>query len=604
MPIDPITLASARALSFPLKDIYELGKEKFSKQIAKWKSAKAIEDLEKKIKNYEKVKTIWQRDKEVSLSSFYYPSKIIFSPDITKKVTSLKELPRQRNLVLEGTVGQGKSVFLRFLCTQELKAGEDGRIPIFIELRKLTPGSTIKEMVEKNLDYLGFDLSQELFELYANSGRLVLLLDAFDGLDEGEIRQVINDLEYWSEKFPLMQIIITSRPNSEIQKSAHFQVLRLSPLKHEDHEPFLTKIGIKGQNLKSLLEAIQSSPSDIRAFLTTPLLLTLLVLVYKAESTIPSELPSFFEVLFVTVLSKHDGTKPGYTRPHKTGLNEKKLEQLFEAFCFSVMQKSYGVSLDENQLFTALNDATKIINIPCDEKNFKHDLVKVACLILEDGFKYAFAHKSLLEYFTAAFIKHRTQKQSEKIYEAILNLPRRATWRSILQYLSLIDRYRFFTNFGCKEITTMREHLGILSDTPNSGALHKAINIIFEKSTIGFSKNSEDDIWRTTSIGGFSLPFFYGDHFLALPLAAKIFDIKPSELVKISHLEDRLKKNPDRSHIEVDWKDINQKNFMNSLEEVLKQQLVKISEFHRKELDYIRREDELADALSTLQIAD
>ncbi len=111
----------SKVISKPLLDLYEPGK-----------------DSANKVTSFQRVKTFWQRDKSVPLTSFYYPSQILFEAGVKKKADSLRELPKTGNYIIQGIVGQGKSIFLRHLCVQELRETGPGRIPVFLELRTLS----------------------------------------------------------------------------------------------------------------------------------------------------------------------------------------------------------------------------------------------------------------------------------------------------------------------------------------------------------------------------------------------------------------------------------------------------------------------------------
>lgn len=513
MPLDPITAAASASLSQPIKDLYTLGKDKFGTYLSKWNNTKAIRSLEAKVAAFEKVKTIWQRDKYVRLTKFYYPSRVHFPDGVTKQISSLRNLPIRGGLVIEGTVGQGKSVFLRYLCIQELKTQASGRIPVFIELRKISSDRSIKKSVFDALAAYGFDINDELFEFYAESGKIVLLLDGFDELDADCVRDTIVQLDQWVERFPEQQIIVTSRPSDEIQKSSGFQVIKLAPLVPEDHGPFLNKLGMKGESLSLLLTAIQTSPTAIKEFLNTPLLLTLLLIVYQAESQIPSELPEFFKVLFVTVISKHDRTKPAYNRPRKSSLNDRQLESLFSAFCYSVMRNGYGVSLTNETLSKAFSEGQRYVPDKCDEEGFVFDITKVACLLLEDGFNYVFAHKSLLEYFSASFIKSSTEKQAQSIYSGLTNARRYTQWRATLGFLAHIDKYRYAKFFELPVLRATFDALHIAEFPVNRSAALVAINTLLRNTTIGLRKEA-DGKWRISSLAGFQLPTHYADALL------------------------------------------------------------------------------------------
>ncbi|EHC08012.1 NACHT family-like NTPase [Shewanella baltica OS625] len=58
--------------------------------------------------NVEKVKTIWQVDKEVNLHNFYYPTQIQLEGNKIK-IEGLNSFPDNGKIVIQGTAGQGKS---------------------------------------------------------------------------------------------------------------------------------------------------------------------------------------------------------------------------------------------------------------------------------------------------------------------------------------------------------------------------------------------------------------------------------------------------------------------------------------------------------------
>lgn len=472
-------------------------------------NAKSIASLATKVADYEQVKTIWKRDKKVKLSAFYYPSRVIFDVEneeaVRKQVSSLKDLPNQGGLVIQGTVGQGKSIFLRYLCIKELSKQSSGRIPVFVELRKLEASFTLEQALFQALTVLGFEISDDLFNFYAESGKLVILLDGFDELDESLVRNVTTKLEFWSLRYPLLQFIVTSRPGADIQKLNCFEVLKLAPLTQSEHKPFLTKIGVEKEVLKNLLLEIEKSTIEIKELLTTPLLLTLLVVVFQSEGSFPKSFREFFKNLFTTVFTRHDGTKPAFKRLHKSGLTERKLEQLFEAFCFFVLQKKFTVNLKSEQFNIAFSEALKFTGEQCSFEGFKHDIVKVACLLQEDGLYITFVHKSLLDFFPAAFIKNCTDGQSLKIYQEVAK--HWLSWYATLQFLSHIDKYRFVRYFA---IPTLEESLLIFKNTDGTAfddSANRIINNIYTKSICKYIKEPSERGYRLQSfISDYSLP--------------------------------------------------------------------------------------------------
>lgn len=434
---------AVKVMAGPVTALAKASKNVVNREITKYKNEQLVKKLTQKIAAVEKVKTFWQRDKEVSLSTFYYPSKVLFEERRPVSVASLKAFLPEHNYVIEGTVGQGKSIFLRYLCVQELKETGTGRIPVFVELRNVDENGLMPS-IYRAIENLGLSIDDALFEFYAESRQLVILLDAFDELGGEYVKGVIRDLDTLSERYPELQLFITSRPDSHIQGSRHFRVVKLAPLRPSDHPLFFKKIAVVKNDVDKLVKAIQGSSAEVANLLTTPLMLTLFVIVYQAETTIPDELPDFFDALFQTLFTKHDKSKPGLARVHQSGLGERRLQQLFQGFCFASLQMKNGNSLTLDAFNKAFDQAVKITGISTEVEPFKYDIVKVSCLMVEEGYLLHFIHKSVLEFFAASFIRDLHEAHVDKFFKQLLNkVYFMHYWVQVLRFLADLDPYKY-----------------------------------------------------------------------------------------------------------------------------------------------------------------
>lgn len=422
----------------------------------KWEATNFSKRLAKKLVAADKVKTIWAPDKETSLLSIYYPSKIKMD-NIKKRIDAIPDLP-DGNLVIEGIVGHGKSMFLRYLFLQELAGKGCGALPIFIELRTLTDKRDLGAHIRDALQRMEISLTDEVYDHLLKSGKMLLLLDGFDELDESLIPSTIHCIESLIETYDDFRIIVTSRPSGEIRKSRLFKSVALLGLEKTDYKSFLTKLGVAPSKTLEIVEAIRKSPSDVSSLITTPLMMTLLVMVYESEHEIPSELPEFFEKLFVTMFSRHDKQKAGFNRKHYSGLSERRLQLLFETFCFITVRNKYGRSLSSEHFNAAFEKACQHSKATtCDVDAFRKDIVKVACLMIEEGYELTtFLHKSIAEYFAAAFVWRSANEFAQRFYAtAIKNYD---TWRAVLTFLEKIDPYRFAKYYS------LPAHYSLVSD--------------------------------------------------------------------------------------------------------------------------------------------
>lgn len=442
------TAALTRILSPVFSDIYNGAKGAVRDGLNRWSTTAGIKKASVSLLKIEKVKTIWSPEEEISLQQFYYPSKLQTKVPFGKAAKiidtdNIENLP-DRNIVIEGIVGQGKSIFMRHLASSILRTTPLDTIPAFIELRTVSSKRTLKDVIYLFLQSLGISGDQSTFDYLADSGKITLLLDGFDEIPRECVSDVIFELGNIQTRHPDLKIIISSRPRNHIQNTTGFQVLELVKLKGSDYDPFISKLINSKTKRFDVVEALKDSPDSIKGVISTPLMLTLVVIVYQTEKEIPSTLSEFFEKLFGTVFSKHDRLKAGFNRQHFSGLSERKLKQLFDIFCFMVIQSGGTRSLDSKQFETAFDNAIAYApECKCDIDSFRNDIIKVACLMVEEGFDTTtFLHKSILDYHAAAFVKNLKDNTVADFYNSAFQNYR--LWINVIEFLKSIDTNRYY----------------------------------------------------------------------------------------------------------------------------------------------------------------
>ena len=109
--------------------------------------------------------------------------------DINISINFVTDISRQ-SIVLQGTVGQGKSIFMRYLTSQEAKQGE--RIPLFYELRRLDDNETLTSALSKQINNWITEFKESDFDRVAKTGKLALLLDGFDEVPHDKVKNLLN----------------------------------------------------------------------------------------------------------------------------------------------------------------------------------------------------------------------------------------------------------------------------------------------------------------------------------------------------------------------------------------------------------------------------
>lgn len=510
--VEPIAASTATALSMikvlnkPLTDLYEYLKQEGKFKLDKSKIEQKREKLFFKINNLNKVKTIYKGDEAIDLNEFFYPPKLVI--DQSELNSGNLDLNSEENIVIQGIAGQGKSILLRYLAVNEAK--KDEKIPLFLELRKINKEGDILNFIKKNIEDIVSNVTDDLFKWVLSSGKIILFLDGFDELNEADVVNIIKDLEYISENFPNTKIIVTSRPDSGIQASNYFKIIDIKPYIKSDQIGLIRILVEEDESYNNIVTALERSSLDIEDLLSTPLMITMFVMIYRAKLIIPDTISKFYQDLFSVLVYKHDRTKPGYVRNFQSNLDEVTLQEWFELFCFQSKAKNKISFESRSDIISYISSS--LINKFSDESpiNILNDINKNLCLIIKDGGNFSFIHKTIQEYYTSCYIKNRNEDVSKKIYEKICIKPHK--YKSELLFLEQIDKYRFNKYLL---IPALREFFNIFY---NYQVFKESISIISEAQEI-----DNEIFYNNTHLGIFvnDLPLY--NKFLGYLLNTKNF---------------------------------------------------------------------------------
>lgn len=412
-----------------------------------WNAAKHhINTLYSKISSLRNVKTLWHIDQEIDLMEFYHPTKVHISDTNTdtKEVGLVSDLPEDGNVVIQGIVGLGKSTFLRYLGCRELQGGRV--VPIFIELRNRTGKTSINDLLLERIERWGFPKTEKVLDFLLGSGKTVLLCDAFDEIAESLHQESIKELEHLAEKYSGLRIIITARPDSSVQKSAHFRIVRMAMLSRDDLPAVINRLQNGSEEAARLIKQLDAMPANMAEIVTTPLMAVLLALSFRASNALPETVSDFYERLFDTLLLRHDASKLGWKRDRKSNLSDQEIKRVFEAFCFYSFKKHIRV-FDTPQVIAVADEAVRNRGLAATPELFIEDIKKITSLLIEDGGKFFFIHSSVQEFFCARFLRDLPEGSNAKFY-AFCKTGSLQPWLVVLDFLSYLDSYRFAKCFA------------------------------------------------------------------------------------------------------------------------------------------------------------
>ena len=528
MPEPTLTAAAGavvakKAIDLAVADLYAAAKESVGFVIKKTQIRNKIKHLEAHMVSVRQVKTLWQLDKAVDLRDFYCDSHVLIHTQarrrkkirpVRRKVIGVQSLSQNNNhVVLQGIAGQGKSILMRYLCSQEFAAGK--RVPILVELRRIQKGETLLDHIFRSLAVLGFNkIDEKLFTALAKTGRLLFLLDAFDEVPEDNKTTILNEIEYYAG-VGTSQIIVSARPDSGIETSTLFEVVRLDDLRGNEYKTFIHRLTDDKDFATELIDRISKHHGDINELLCTPLLVTLLLISYRSFQELPTHLSEFYERIFQDLLQRHDGTKPGYRRKRRCELSDTEYRKLFDCLCYrSKTLSNHPIKYDDIHRVT--KDALARCCYNSDADNYLTDIIKVTCLLLRDGDECRFIHNSVQEYYAASYIAHRSFSVAQVFYSHCLRLRYSQEWRQELLFLSEIDKYRYYRMY---HLPLQCEILGISSDDipeREPAATISRAHVFFDNILLFFSPTEKNGRLALRGLRSVTIPFSRNVHLHSL----------------------------------------------------------------------------------------
>lgn len=446
--ITTVLLKSTAPVVF--KEITTFIKNKYSEYYLLNNLSEDNHELVSSISKFMFVKTLATgSDIPVNLYDFFQKPKLCFDDkffyiDHINDIKKNLEIENYNNFVFEGTVGQGKSIFLRSLAIQDFI--NNSRIPVFIELKNVSKNNSLVGLIREYLKvWIGTD--EELLKLVLKSGKVSLFLDAFDEIDLDLIEDTHTTIDGLVKSYPNLKVIVSSRPDTIILQNSNFYTISLCPYTIKEQEGLINKIVNDPENKRLLIDSIKVSSFEVRKVLTTPLMVILYIKQYEVGFSVPQHVSDFYKNIFDVVTFTHDKSKGIEKRKSFSSLNQNQLEKVFQKFCFESFLIDKTV-FDKKMFIELLEKSLKrnSINIDIDFSDLINDYTRFACLILKDGLKYTFIHKSIQEYYVSNFIADLPEIRAEEVIKKkLLEKSRSYLHRgnNIVDFLEIIKPYYY-----------------------------------------------------------------------------------------------------------------------------------------------------------------
>lgn len=499
------------------------------------------------------VRTIIYPEESRNLRSIYCEDAVRLNSGI--KIKALASF-NNNHVLIEGKPGQGKSLFLRFLCLNQLRK-DSSCIPFYIPLRNFNKdiANGLEDEIITFIQSYGFNIDVHVFRAFAKSGTIALILDGFDELNSAWRNHYAIELHELSNRYKNMRIVISSRPNSGLDRSEHFRKYQLKTLDLPSQIEFVKHISQDSIYSERLIRTL-STNKLLSEVADTPLLLSLYFLLYKQNQFEPSSVPEFYEKLFFTLLLGHDRSKLGYDRERLSKLTDYQFENLFRTISIITLQDN-KTSFGYKYYIDAINRALPLANIDwrIDESKVIDDIERITSLIIQDGhLNYTFTHKSIQEYFASSFISKMKPEYKTYFYNSLVrSFSKYQNYSNVVNFLEIIDKDSYIKNF----YTPLSQDIVdvILKERTIFGAHHK---ILGPEPSLNVSADGNTPKVTLTTGNSFAMLFFNELYSKAIALIHHLIeeDTNDSKAILMEYLEKRRvadsPEKPDHKSVDVD----------------------------------------------------
>lgn len=248
-------------------------------------------------------------------------------------------------------------------------------------------------------------------------GKFALLLDGFDELETPQSRAIAADVKKFADEFPLNTIRIASRPDVRFLGWPGFSIVKTEPLNEEQACHLIAKLPADETiKLRFTNELRAGLFEENESFLSSPLLLTIMLITYRSNAEIPRRRSVFYSQAYSALFSEHDAAKGGFRRVRHSSLDIHEFSDVFSAF------STY--SYDDNRhefakldLMEYVDAAATLTGREFDHEGFCRDAIQGVCLLVQDGLNTKYTHRSFQEYFVAKFISTLSPSEQQTLID-------------------------------------------------------------------------------------------------------------------------------------------------------------------------------------------
>lgn len=373
-----------------------------------------------------------------------------------ERLPGLEAVEKHRKLMVLGQPGAGKTTFLQHIAIEYNQSGfQVNCIPIFILLREFTENAKIVKdfslfnYISREFGCCRISDPDQTLTMLLNNGRALILLDGLDEVPEQDREEVLIQIRKFVRDYCSNRFIITCRIAEGQRRFKNFTNVEIADFTTTQIEKFSQKwfLSLSKQSNREEQEEFQRATQlmkklkeneRILELAATPLLLTLICLVFQPEDDLPAKRSELYEKGMNILLDKWDKDRDikrdefyrSLSPCHKVKLLSHVARATFEQHPYYLFEKHIVQRHIADYLGT-LPDAN-----PNREELFHDSEVVLQAIGVQHGLLitraqgiYSFSHRTFQEYFTARKFVDSSEPQA---LESLVSHISEQRWREVI----------------------------------------------------------------------------------------------------------------------------------------------------------------------------
>lgn len=323
-----------------------------------------------------------------------------------------RTLIQQKNLILQGPAGSGKTTLSNWISAQFLKQSP-GYFPIIVPLRKVTKKDALPNLTDLFSEHaspaFSDTITAEKVRKWGSDGKLIVIFEGFDEVGENSRLDVLNWIEGIKVAHENVPTLITTRPlsTSHIEQFLGLGWKRSSliPFNKQRVELYISQFQKHGpeiqtstklQKAESLANAWRADPT-LRPLTGNPLLLSTLLVVHHMDGELPDDRSTLYERYIDGMLGLWETIKD-LSAP-SVRLTKEQKKKVLEIIAINMIHLEVDAASEED-VAKWIASYLEQESISCNSEDVLAHLRERSGLLIGPG-QYTFAHKSIGEFLVA-----------------------------------------------------------------------------------------------------------------------------------------------------------------------------------------------------------